>query len=41
MLAVDYDGIEKYKEAFKYYSDFVSSYKTEDEYLNYAKIYFV
>lgn len=37
MLAVDYDGIEKYKEAFKYYSDFVSSYKTEDEYLNYAK----
>ena len=37
MLAVDYDGIEKYKEAFKYYNQFISNYTTEDEYLNYAK----
>lgn len=37
MLAVDYDSLEKYKEAYNYYSKFVSSYQTEDEYLNYAK----
>ena len=37
MLAVDYDGLEKYKEAYKFYQEFISSYTTEDEYLNYAK----
>jgi tetratricopeptide (TPR) repeat protein len=37
LLAVDYDGIEKYKEAYKYYNQFISSYTNEDEYLNYAK----
>ncbi len=37
MLAVDYDSLENYKEAFKYYQTFVSVYTTEDEYLQYAK----
>ena len=37
MLAVDYDSLEKYKEAYNYYLKFISSYQTEDEYLNYAK----
>ena len=37
MLAVDYDGLSNYKEAFKYYQQFVSSYTTDDEYLQYAK----
>lgn len=37
MVAVDYDGLSNYKEAFKYYQQFVSSYTTEDEYLQYAK----
>lgn len=37
MLAVDYDGMENFKEAFKYYNQFISSYSTEDEYLQYAK----
>ena len=37
MLAVDYDGLENYKEAYKYYNQFISSYSTEDEYLKYAK----
>jgi len=37
MLAVDYDGLENYKEAFKYYNLFISSYTTDDEYLKYAK----
>ena len=37
MLAVDYDGLEKYKEAYKYYNQFISSYTNEDEYLKYAK----
>ena len=37
LLAVDYDSIEKYKEAYKYYNQFISSYTNEDEYLNYAK----
>ena len=37
MVAVDYDGLENYKEAFKYYKQFVSEYKTEDEYLKYAR----
>ena len=37
LLAVDYDGIEKYKEAYKYYNQFISSYTNEDEYLKYAK----
>ena len=37
MVAVDYDGLEKYKEAYKYYNQFISSYTNEDEYLKYAK----
>ena len=37
MLGVDYDSIEKYKEAYKYYNEFISSYTTDDEYLKYAK----
>lgn len=37
MLAIDYDGLENYKEAYKYYNNFVSDYSTEDEYLQYAK----
>ena len=37
MLAVDYDTLENYKEAFKYYNIFISCYTTEDEYLKYAK----
>ncbi len=37
MTAVDYDGLENYKEAFKYYKNFVAEYSTDDEYLKYAK----
>ena len=37
MLGVDYDSIEKYKEAYKYYNEFISKYTTDDEYLKYAK----
>ena len=37
MLAVDYDTLGKYKEAFTYYNRFISSYTTDDEYLKYAK----
>ena len=37
MLAVDYDGLSNYKEAYKYYQAFVSKYTTDDEYLKYAK----
>ena len=37
MLAVDYDTLENYKEAFKYYQKFISAYTTDDEYLKYAK----
>jgi len=37
LLAIDYDGLENYKEAYKYYNQFISNYSTEDEYLNYAK----
>ena len=37
MAAIDYDSMENYKEAYKYFSQFVSQYSTEDEYLNYAK----
>ena len=37
MIAIDYDGMENYKEAYKYYKEFVSVYNTEDEYLEYAK----
>ena len=37
MLAVDYDNLNNYKEAFKYYQIFISKYTTEDEYLKYAK----
>ena len=37
MLAVDYDTLSNYKEAFKYYQKFISVYSTDDEYLKYAK----
>ena len=37
MAAADYDSLENYKEAFKYYKKFISEYKTDDEYLKYAK----
>lgn len=37
MLAIDYDGLNNYKEAYKYYQKFISSYTTDDEYLKYAK----
>ena len=37
MVAVDYDTLSNYKEAFKYYQKFISSYTTDDEYLKYAK----
>ena len=37
MLAVDYDTLENYKEAYKYYNQFISTYTTDDEYLKYAK----
>ena len=37
MAAVDYDALENYKEAFRYYKQFISEYKTDDEYLQYAK----
>ena len=37
MAAVDYDNMENYKEAFKYYKKFTTEYTTDDEYLKYAK----
>ena len=37
MIAIDYDGMENYKEAFNYYKKFIAEYTTEDEYLKYAK----
>ena len=37
LAAVDYDGLENYKEAFKFYQKFVAEYSTDDEYLKYAK----
>lgn len=37
MLAVDYDTLSNYKEAFKYYQKFIANYATDDEYLKYAK----
>ena len=37
MAAVDYDNMENYKEAFKYYKKFTAEYMTDDEYLKYAK----
>ncbi len=37
MLAVDYDTLNNYNEAFKYYQTFITSYTTDDEYLKYAK----
>ena len=37
MLAVDYDTLSNYKEAVKYYNQFISEYSTQDEYLQYAK----
>lgn len=37
LLAVDYDGLENYKDAYKYYNQFISAYSTDDECLKYAK----
>ena len=37
LAAVDYDSLENYKDAFKYYKQFVAEYTTDDEYLKYAK----
>ena len=37
MLAVDYDSVSNYKEAVKYFTEFISKYSTDDEYLKYAK----
>ena len=37
LIAVDYDGLEKYNDAYKYYNEFISSYSNDDEYLKYAK----
>ncbi|MBR6127261.1 tetratricopeptide repeat protein [bacterium] len=37
MIAVDYDTLENYKEAFKYFKQFVANYTTDDEYFKYAK----
>ena len=37
MVAVNYDSLNNYKEAYKYYQKFISSYTTDDEYLKYAK----
>ena len=37
MLAVDYDILNNYKDAFRYYQKFISVYTTDDEYLKYAK----
>lgn len=37
LTAVDYDGLENYKEAFKYYNKFIAEYSADDEYLKYAK----
>ena len=37
MLALDYDTLENYKDAFKFYKIFTSKYSTDDEYLKYAK----
>ena len=37
MVAVDYDSLENYKDAFKYYKKFASEYTTQDEYLKYAQ----
>ena len=37
MLAVDYDTMSNYKEAYKYYQKFIAAYTTDDEYLKYAK----
>ena len=36
MIAVDYDSLEKYKEALKYYDKYSSSDVPEDEYKTYA-----
>ena len=37
LAAVDYDTLENYKDAMKYYKKFVAEYTTDDEYLKYAK----
>jgi len=37
MLAVDYDTLEKYKEAYNYYLAYANSNAEEDEYKTYAK----
>ncbi len=37
MAAIDYDALNNYKDAYKYYKKFTEEYATEDEYLKYAK----
>lgn len=37
MAAVDYDTLENYKDAYKYFQLFIQKYTTNDEYLQYAK----
>ena len=37
MAAIDFDSLENYNDAFKYYKKFIEEYTTEDEYLKYAK----
>lgn len=37
MIAADYDTLENYKEAYKYYSSFANSTAPDDEYKQYAK----
>lgn len=37
MIAADYDTLEKYKEAYNYYSAFANSTAPDDEYKQYAK----
>ena len=37
LAAVDYDTLENYKDAFKYYKKFTAEYTNNDEYLKYAK----
>ena len=37
MLAADYDTLEKYKEAYNYYTAYANSAAPDDEYKQYAK----
>ena len=37
LLAIDYDTLQKFPEAYKAYTDFVAKYNNEDEYKTYSK----